>query len=92
MNNGEENKSMFHRGEVWSRQENAAPQKARRQSGTRPTQRKTKGRTQDYTMGKARTCMASKHQTTTRRSAYSWAPPKPKSGVTKHKASRANYR
>ena len=91
-NNGKENKSMFRRGEVGSRQENATPQQTRRPSGTRPTRRKTKGRTQDYTSGKARKYMASKHQTTTRKSAYSWAPPKPKSGVTKHKASRAKDR
>ena len=90
--NSEENNSMFRRGEVWSRQENATPQQAQRQSGTRPTWRKTKGRTKDYTTGKVRKYMASKHQTTTRKSAYSWAPPKPKSRVTKHKASRAKYR
>ena len=85
MNNGEENKRMFRRGEVWVRQESTTPQQARRQSGMRPTRRKTKGRTQDYTTGKARKYMASKHQTTTRKSAYSWAPPKPKTGVIKLK-------
>ena len=31
-NNGKENKSMFRRGEVWSRQENATPQQAPRQA------------------------------------------------------------
>ena len=91
-NNGEENKSMFRRSEVWRRQENATPQQAGGQSSTRPTRRKTKGRTRDYATGKARTYMASKHQITTCKSAYSWAPPKPKSGVTKQKISRAKYR
>ena len=36
--NGEENKSMFQRCEVWSRRENATPQQARRQSSTRERQ------------------------------------------------------
>ena len=78
---GEENKSMFRSGEVWSRQENATLQQAQRLRSTRPTRKKTKGRIQDYATGAARIYMESKHQTTTRKSAYSLAPPKPKSGV-----------
>ena len=75
---GEENKSMFQRGEVWSHQENASPQQARRQSSTRRMRRKIEGRTQDYATCEARIYMASKHQATTHKSAFSWAPPKPK--------------
>ena len=80
---GEKNKSMFRRGEVYSRQDTATLQQARRQSSTRPTREKTNGRIQDCTTGKVRRYKANKHQTTARKSAYSWAPPKPTSGGTR---------
>ena len=80
-----ENKSMFRRGEVCSRQETDKPQQARRRRSTRPTRAKTNGRIQDCTTDEARKYKANKHQTTTRKSAYSWAPPKPTSGGAKLK-------
>ena len=84
-NIGEGNKSMFRRGEVCSRQETAAPQQARRRISMRPTWGKTSGRIQDYTTGKARKYKANKQQTITRKSACSWATPKPTSADTKLK-------
>ena len=86
----EENKSMFRRGEERSSQETTRSQRAPRQRSRRPTQERQMDESRlHYGQGK-RKYKTNKHQTTTRKSSYSSAPPKPTSVGKKLKGPALN--